>query len=115
MISKERRISKRVPIKFKVDCLHEKDYLISFSKDLSIDGMFIRTETPPEVGQKILLHFPLSGDSRQEVSARVVWANSSGNEQDIGMGVKFIKPTVALKNEILNFVKKVAVLEDKIS
>ena len=111
MVAKERRVSKRVPIKFKVDCLHENNYLISFSKDLSVQGMFIQTESPPEVGQKITLQFPLDSRSKQEVSARVVWVNTSESEQDVGMGVKFIKPTVALKNEIMNFVKKVAVLE----
>lgn len=111
MVARERRGSKRIPIKFKVDCLHEQNYLISYSKDLSPDGMFIQTESPPEVGQKITLQFPLGGRSKQEASARVVWVNTSGSQQDIGMGVKFIKPTVALKNEIMNFVKKVAVLE----
>ena len=64
MVKNERRVSKRIPIKFKVDCLHEQNYLISFSKDLSADGMFIQTESPPEVGQKLTLQFPLGKGSR---------------------------------------------------
>ena len=113
MAAKDRRESKRIPIKFKVNCINEKDFIISFSKDISADGMFIRTTTPPEVGQKITLHFSLGGIAEQEVSARVVWVNRPGDPQapDVGMGVKFIKPKASLKRDILNAVNKVAVLQ----
>ena len=113
MVSVDRRGSKRVPVKFKVDCIQENDYLISFSKDISADGMFIRTEKPLDVGQNLVLHFSLEEAKGLEVPAQVVWVNKSDSQIDFGMGVKFIKPKADLKRNILNAVKKVAVLEDQ--
>ena len=113
MVSVDRRGSERVPVKFKVDCIQENDYLISFSKDISADGMFIRTEKPLDVGQKLVLHFSLEDAKELEVAARVVWMNKSGDQKDFGMGVKFIKPKADLKRDILNAVKKIAVLENQ--
>ena len=115
MVSKERRVNKRVPVKFKVNCIHEDDYIISFSKDISADGMFIRSAKLPEVGQKVALYFLLNEATKMEVLARVVWVNHSGDEKDIGMGVKFIKPKTGVKRDILNFVNRVAILKNKSS
>ncbi len=107
----ERRGNKRIQAEFKVDCIHAEDFLISFSKDISADGMFICTENPPEKGQKVILHFTVDGLEEVQVAARVKWVNTEGKRIDHGMGVKFIKPRVAVQREILNAVNKVAVLE----
>lgn len=111
MAAVERRGKKRIPVKFKVDCIHAEDYLISFSKDISADGMFIHTENPPEVGRKIELHFSIDGVEKLKVPASVVWVNRSGEPKDYGLGVKFIRPGAALKDSIMRAVNKVAVLE----
>lgn len=111
MVAAERRGKKRIPVKFKVDCIHEEDYLISFSKDISADGMFIHTENPPEVGKRIELHFSIDGVEKLEVPASVVWVNRSGDTKDFGLGVKFIRPSTALKDSIMKMVNRVAVLE----
>ncbi len=111
MAAAERREKKRISIKFKVDCIHEEDYLISFSRDISADGMFIHTEKPPEAGQRIEVHFSIDGVEKLKVPARVVWVNRSGDPKDFGAGVKFIRPSVALKESIMRAVNKVAVLE----
>ena len=110
MATANRREKKRIPARFKVDYIHEEDYIISFSKDISVDGMFIRTESPPEVGQKITIKFPMDDGKKIKVSAHVVWVNMSGAQKDYGMGVKFIKPSAALRQDILKAVNKVAVL-----
>ena len=111
MVAAERRERKRIPIKFKVDCIHEEDYLISFSKDISADGMFIRTEKPPEVGRRIELNFSIDGVEKLKVPASVVWVNRSGDPKDFGVGGKFVRPSIALKESIMQAVKKVAILE----
>lgn len=111
MAAAERRERKRIPVKLKVDCIHEEDYLISFSKDISADGMFIHTQIPPEVGQRIELQFSIDGVEKLKVPARVVWVNRTGDSKDFGLGVKFIRPSAALKDSIMRAVKKVAVLE----
>ena len=111
MAAAERRVKKRIPVKLKVDCIHEEDYLISFSGDISADGIFIHSENPPEVGKRIELHFSIDGVEKLEVPASVVWVNRSGDPKDFGLGLKFIRPSVALKDSILRVVNKVAVLE----
>ena len=89
----------------------QKHYLISFSRDISADGMFIHTESPPEVGQKVDLHFSIDGVEKLKIPARVVWVNKSENPKDAGVGVKFIRPKAALKESIMKAVNKVAILE----
>lgn len=111
MGSADRRDKRRIPAEFKVDCIHSEDYIISFTRDISADGMFIRTENPPAVGQKVILQFTIDGLENVEVAGRVAWVNTEGNPRDFGMGVKFIKPRVAVQRDILSAVKKVAVLE----
>jgi len=111
MAAAERRGKKRIPVKLKVDCIHEEDYLISFSRDISADGMFIHSENPPEVGKRIALHFSIDGVEKLEVPASVVWVNRSGDLKDFGLGVRFIRPSVALKDSIMRAVNKVAILE----
>lgn len=110
MAATERRDRKRIPARFKVDFIHDEDYIISLSKDISVDGMFIRTEKPARVGRKITLNFPADDGKKLQVAADVVWVNRSGDQKDFGMGVKFIKPSAALKQDILKVVNKVAVL-----
>lgn len=111
MATLDRRGKQRIPAEFKVDCIHDEDFIISFSRDISVDGMFICTRNPLEVGQKVLLNFSLEGFEGFQVPARVVWVNTNGSPKDFGMGVKFIKPRVSMKREILTAVKKVAVLD----
>ncbi len=48
----ERRGNQRIPSKFEINYVNEGDYLISYSKDLSVDGMFVSTNSPPAVGEE---------------------------------------------------------------
>jgi len=50
MATSDRRIIQRFPVDFRVDFIHAGDYLISCSKDISMDGMFVNTESPAPVG-----------------------------------------------------------------
>ena len=53
MSKDERRINKRLDTKFEISYVHENDYLISFTKNISAEGMFVYTERPPAVGSTI--------------------------------------------------------------
>lgn len=110
MTDHERRISQRVPARFKVSFVHEGDYLISHSRDISVDGMFLYTERPPAAGEKTILTFTLGNIQEFEVAARVVWVNQQQDAKDRGMAVKFIKPTRELQTNILKVMNKVAIL-----
>ncbi|OIP50419.1 MAG: hypothetical protein AUK28_01895 [Desulfobacterales bacterium CG2_30_60_27] len=107
----DRRGKKRVPAEYKVDCIHTGDFIISQTRDISADGMFICTENPPAVGQKVILKFSVDGLEDLELAGRVAWVNTTGDRRHHGMGIKFIKPKVSMQREILNAVNKVAVLE----
>ncbi len=111
MATADRRGKKRIPAEFKVDCIHAEDFIISFTKDISADGMFICTDNPPEVGQKVILHFTVDGLEEVQVAGRVQWINTQGKRADHGMGIKFIKPRVTVQRDILSAVNKVAILE----
>ncbi len=57
MSSLERRINQRIPAEFQVNYVHDGDYLISQSRDISIDGMFICTQNPAPVKEMTTLSF----------------------------------------------------------
>lgn len=111
MGASERRENRRAFLKFEINYIQEGDFLISHSKDISADGMFINTENPLAVNEKVTLTFSLEASEPFTVEARVIWINQNGQKRDKGMGVKFIRPTKQLKNAILAVVHKVAVLD----
>lgn len=107
----DRRSSQRIPGKYEINFIHEGDYLISFSKDISVDGMFIQTESTLSVGELTQLTFSIGEIEQISVDAKVVWVNDSESSGDPGMGVQFVEPPERLKDTILGIVKRVAVLE----
>ncbi len=111
MAAIERRTNKRIPAKFKINYIHDKDYLISYSRDISVDGMFVYTENPPSVGELTKLTFSIADLDQVEVTSKVMWVNTAGLKKDAGMGVQFVNPPAALKKAILEIVNRVAVLQ----
>ena len=111
MDDSDRRISQRVPGKYEINFINEGDYLISFSKDISVDGMFIQTNNAPPVGDLTKLTFSIGEIEQISVDAKVVWVNDSESSGDPGMGVQFVNPPERLKDTILDIVKRVAVLQ----
>jgi uncharacterized protein (TIGR02266 family) len=111
MARTERRSTKRIPAKYEINFIHEGDYLISFSKDISVDGMFIQTDNFPDVGDITKLTFSIGELNKVSVEAKVVWVNDVESTKDAGMGVQFVNPPNHLKENILRVVKRVAVLE----
>ena len=94
--SQERRKYPRVPlsllIQYRFDTL--EDFLAEYSTDISMGGMFIRTDQPREVGSLIYLQFYLrDGAKLIEGLGRVVRVSEpEPDAQDgaYGMGVEFV-------------------------
>ena len=107
----DRRSSIRIPKKYEINFINEGDYLISFSKDISVDGMFIRTNNALEIGEETTLTFSIGDIEQISVEAKVVWVNDTESSGDPGMGVQFVDPPEKLKDTILTIVNRVAVLE----
>jgi len=109
MSAHERRMTTRVPAHFQVNFIHQGDYLISHTRDISVDGMFLYTTTPPPVGEQTELTFSIGGLNNVKLRADVVWVNHTTSRKDSGMAVRFIDPAPELIEAILGIVKKVAV------
>jgi len=110
MLKDECRINKRADIKFEISYVHENDYLISFTKNISADGMFVETERPSAVGSTIKLIFSIGTLKKIEINAKVMWINKGASSKDHGMGVKFLNMPARDKDAILKEINIVAVL-----
>lgn len=111
MLKEERRNHKRVDTKFEVSYVHKNDYLISFTKNISADGMFVATENPPAVGSTIKLVFSIGHLRNMEINAEVVWVNKGPLSKDHGMGLKFLHMPARDKDAFLKEINVVAVLD----
>jgi hypothetical protein len=112
MDKSERRISKRVKADFNVNFIHGGDYLISQTRDISVDGMFLYTKKPSKQAEHTTLSFSLGDLHDLKVEAEVIWANKTSS-QDSGMAVKFLNPSDDLQTAILEIINKIAILEEK--
>ena len=110
MSKDERRINKRLDTNIEISYVHEHDYLISFTKNISADGMFVETEKPPAVGSTIKLVFSIGNLKKIETNAEVIWINKGALSKDHGMGLKFINMPARDKDAILKEINIVAVL-----
>ena len=113
MTTENRRVDERVPVDFKVDFIHEGDYVLSFSKNISLGGMFLCTPDPPDPGSRLKLIFPLDEHYQAEVMAVVVWVNRGAGAGETGMGVQFLSQLpFNLKESIMKNVKRVEILKE---
>jgi uncharacterized protein (TIGR02266 family) len=114
MASSDRRFINRFPVDFRVDFIHAGDYMISCSKDISMDGMFINTTSPAPVGTHVNLIFPAEEHLDVEVSALVVWNREESSYQKPGMGVQFLSPLPqTVKKNFLKDIDRIMILSDK--
>jgi uncharacterized protein (TIGR02266 family) len=108
----EKRKSNRVPVQLDVNIVHDEDYLISFTRDISADGMFINTASPVAKGEILTVAFSLGTEKEITLEAEVVWMNVNGPEIDRGMGLQFINISKEKKKTILLLVNRIAILPD---
>ena len=113
MASSDRRIINRFPVDFRVDFIHAGDYMISCSKNISMDGMFVNTKSPAPVGTMVNLLFPAGDHLEVEVSALVVWSREESGYQKPGMGVQFLSalPQTVKKN-FLKDIDRIVILSE---
>jgi len=114
MATSDRRIIGRFPVDFRVDFIHAGDYMISCSKNISMDGMFINTDSPAPVGTHVNLIFPAEGKHEMEVAALVVWNREESSYQKPGMGVQFLSPLPqTVKKNFLRHIDRIVILSGK--
>jgi uncharacterized protein (TIGR02266 family) len=114
MATSDRRIIQRFPVDFRVDFIHAGDYMISCSKDISMDGMFINTNSPAPIGTHVNLIFPAEGQHEVEIAALVVWSREKSTYQKPGMGVQFLSPLPHMvKKNFLKDIDRIVILSEK--
>lgn len=112
MGSAERRVFARVPANFEVDVIHKDNYIISFNRDISVDGMFLCTQNPPPVGSQVRLHFTLDHMEKIELPAIVIWVDTRGPVKEHGIGVQFLdQPSPEFKKSILKLLDRIKILQ----
>jgi len=113
MSTENNRTEYRAPVEFQVEYIHQGDYVLSFSKNISLGGMFLCAPDPPDPGSKLKLVFPVKEHIQAEVMAVVVWVNDSLKPGKMGMGVQFMSPlSTELKESIMEKIKRVEILKE---
>ena len=88
----ERRTNKRLPIRVMVEYTSTEDFLIDYTANMSIGGMFLQTEEPLELGTRFRLRFRIPERNRPiETFGVVRWVVSPEESGPMvpGMGVQF--------------------------
>ena len=111
----EKRKEHRIPIKLRVDYQDRDNYLFTYSRNLSKNGIFITTKNPLIPGTKLELQFTLSEPKKMiKVLGEVIWINETNHkdpENQPGMGIKFINLDLASRDQIEANLKRIAVLK----
>ena len=103
--SRRPQASVRMLIRHRFESLEE--LIQEHSSDLSMGGLFLRTESLRDIGSLVYLQFSLtSGESLIEGLARVVHVNPPGNPEGraVGIGIEFVnldEASLALIEEIV--------------
>lgn len=87
----ERRNFLRVPLRVEVNLRNENTFFTGFSENLSEGGLFIATEAPFDIGDRVDLTLSLMGDQPTTQRATVRWIRPFGAIGGLptGIGVQF--------------------------
>ena len=86
----DRRRSARAPLHVRVSYATVDALFAEFSSNVNEGGMFVATETPPEIETRVALKFELPGsDEPIRANGRVAWVQSAQGDEPAGMGIEF--------------------------
>lgn len=111
----ERRRYERFATSLSVDYASGETFLFAYLKDISEMGIFIRTDTPQEVGTILRLRFQPEGQEPLVLEGNVIWINpyrERGDNLNPGMGVRFKKLTPELREKVVELVRTIAYLRE---
>lgn len=111
----ERRTAPRVPIDLEVDYACDDTFLFAYITDISLLGIFVRTNQPAPPGTRLTLRFTPPGADSLLVKGQVIWINPfrPGQENhNPGMGIRFISLSARQRDAIGHLVRTFAYLDD---
>jgi uncharacterized protein (TIGR02266 family) len=112
----ERRVAPRVLVDLDVDYRSEDTYLFASSRDISETGIFVRTIEPLPPGTQLNLRFrPDDDHDVLELEGEVIWVNPYRPDAlanlDPGMGVRFVPMRTAVRNRLLELIRRIAYID----
>jgi type IV pilus assembly protein PilZ len=111
----DRRVHARYDTSVTVDYANGDTFLFAYLKDISEMGIFIRTEEPLAIGTRLRLRFHIDDSDPLVLDGEVAWINpmrAAGENINPGMGVRFIRLTPELREQMVALVRTVAYLRD---
>ena len=111
--SSERRREHRAPIELKVEYKRLNSFFADYTRNISRDGMFIKTDKPLGIGTEFVFKLQVPQlDNPLELHGRVQWTvkpSQASDEQDPGMGIGFIYENEAQRQKVMAIVEKLMV------
>lgn len=111
--SSERRRETRAPIELKVEYKRLNSFFADYTRNISRDGMFIKTEKPLGIGTEFVFKLQVPQlDNPLELHGRVQWTvkpEQASEEQEAGMGIGFIYENEAERQRVMAIVEKLMV------
>jgi len=90
MTDRDRRTDLRIPLRLQVEYADVEDFLIDYTANVSLGGMFIATDSPFDLGTRFKLRFALPQQHAPvEAVAVVTWVEDGDLGRVAGMGVRF--------------------------
>jgi type IV pilus assembly protein PilZ len=111
----ERRAVPRVPVDLEVDYGCDDTFLFAYIADISILGIFVRTNRPAPPGTRLTLRFNPPGTSPLLVKGEVIWINPfrpAEENPNPGMGIRFVSLSARQRDAIGHLVRTFAYLDD---
>jgi type IV pilus assembly protein PilZ len=99
----DRRFERRLPLQMLVEYESTADFLVDYTANISIGGMFIKTDRPLEVGARFRLRFQLPRLPRPiDTMAIVRWSlrPEEAGPMTAGMGIRFETLAPADREEV---------------
>lgn len=98
----ERRTTRRVSLVTQMRTVVGGQALVGYTRDISLGGVFVDTETPPERGTEVTLRFKLTPEGPiQEARATVVYSLEGE-----GMGLRFWDLPGEVRQAIQEFIEQ---------
>lgn len=110
----ERREHERFDVSIEVDYQDGDTFLFSYIQNISLMGIFIRSEDPLPLGTKLDLRFTHEGHAIS-LTGEVMWVNPfrpDGDNLNPGMGVRFVELDPDDREKLVALVRTIAYLQD---
>lgn len=96
----------RVPVELQVAIKSPRDSFVGTSKNVGIGGLFVATDRPLSIGDRLNVEFRLPDHIQPtSVDAEVRWIQKVGGQLS-GAGVRFMRPSISATVALHEFLRR---------